>query len=371
MLQPMTRTLSLACSLLSLLAVASGTAGAASLPCQPCGGIRLADPAQAAETGAAIASLAAGTLEPGSPLFVAWDLPLDGTADPSPAAELFGAGATPWLTLVFRTPAPLTQNLDALQAELGEAAKIAAAAPAGAYFQIAWRPESGVTAVAAGGDPTQYGFLLKRAAVVLTGAAPEGKVATGALPPDPNFLAAFYAEEIAAYLEVVVLAPAGPEQLAAAVAKLEELDAGRPVVLDALAAPAEAGGVLVEAARNVTRGVALTLFALAPPAAVDPAVDPSVDPSVAPPPPPPAPSPILAPLVLLAREFAGDLSYDPTSSPQGAEAWAFIRGKDLGVRVIAATPPGAKEVALQFPDAELRRPVRYSYFARKVGPPSG
>ncbi len=367
MLPPMKRTLSLAFPLLLLLvAFAAGPLGATSLPCQPCGGIRLADPAELETTIGAIGNIAAGTLEPGSPLFVAWDLPLDGSADPAPAAELFGAGATPWMTLVFRSPAPLTQNLDALQAELGAAAKIAAAAPAGTYFQIAWRP-LGVTAAL---DPAQYGFLLKRAAVVLTGASPEGKVATGPLPADPAFLSAFYAEEIAAYLEAVALAPAAPEQIAAAVAKLDELDPGRPVVLDAPAAPTEPGAVLVEAARNVTRGVALTLFAVVPPPPAEPApADPSAPP-VAPAPPTPA-SPIVAPLVLLAREFAGDLSYDPTSTPTGAEAWVFVRGKDLGVRVIAATPPGATEVALQFPDPELRRPVRYSYFARRVGPPSG
>jgi len=265
MLPPMKRTLSLAFPLLLLLvAFATGPVGAASLPCQPCGGIRLADPAELENTIGAIGNIAAGTLEPGSPLFVAWDLPLDGSADPSPAAELFGAGATPWMTLVFRTPAPLTQNLDALQAELGAAAKIVAAAPAGTYFQIAWRP-TGVTAAL---DPAQYGFLLKRAAVVLTGASPEGKVATGPLPADPAFLSAFYAEEIAAYLEAVALAPAAPEQIAAAVAKLDELDPGRPVVLDASAAPAEPGAVLVEAARNVTHGLALTLFAV--PAATPP-----------------------------------------------------------------------------------------------------
>jgi hypothetical protein len=358
----MKRTLSLALPLLLSLALAAGPLGATSLPCQPCGGIRLADPADLEPTIGAIGNIAAGTLEPGSPLFVAWDLPLDGTADPAPAAELFGAGATPWISLVFRTPAPLTQNLDALQAELGAAAKIAAAAPAGAFFEVVWRPEGTVTA---GVDPAQYGFLLKRAAVVLTGAAPEGKVAVGPLPADPAFLSAFYAEEIAAYLEVVALAPAAPEQLAAAVAKLDELDPGRPVVLDAAAAPVEPGGVLTVAARNATAGIGLTLFAT--PVAEAPQGQSTL---VYTPIPKPA-SPALAPLVLLAREFAGDLSYDPTSTPTGAEAWAFVRGKDLGVRVIAATPPGTDEVALLFPDAELRRPVRYSYFARKVGPPSG
>ncbi|HEV7672863.1 MAG TPA: hypothetical protein VGS22_30465 [Thermoanaerobaculia bacterium] len=357
----MKRTLSLALPFLSLLALASGPLGAVSLPCQPCGGIRLSDPAELGNTIGGIGKIAAGTVEPGSPLFVAWDLPLDGTADPSPAAELFGAGATPWMTLVFRTPAPLTQNLDALQTELGAAAKIAAAAPAGAYFQIAWRPTSGVTAVL---DPAQYGFLLKRAAVVLTGAAPEGKVATGPLPPDPAFLTAFYAEEIAAYLEAVALAPASPEQIAAAVAKLDELDPGRPVVLDALPAPAEPGGVLTAAARNSTVGIGLTLF-------TTPVVEVPIGPSDLDLSGPKPASPTLAPLVLLAREFAGDISYDPTSTPTGGEAWAFVRGKDLGVRVIAATPAGTNELTLHFPDAELRRPVRYSYFARKIGPPSG
>ncbi|HXU30651.1 MAG TPA: hypothetical protein VN851_08760 [Thermoanaerobaculia bacterium] len=362
----MKRTIFLAPSLLSILALAvlaASPLGAISLPCQPCGGIRVIDPDELNNTIGAIGNLAAGTLEPGSPLFVAWDLPLDGSADPGPAAELFAAGATPWMTLVFRTPAPLTQNLDALQAELGAAAKIAAAAPAGAYFQIAWRPESGVTAVL---DPAQYGFLIKRAAVVLTGAAPEGKVATGPLPPDPAFLTAFYAEEIAAYLEAVALAPAAPEQIAAAVAKIDELDPGRPVVLDALPVPVEPGGVLTAAAKNSTAGLGLTLFAT-------PAMEMPEGQStqvIVPPGGTPA-STALPALVLLAREFAGDLSYDPTSTPTGAEAWAFVRGKDLGVRVIAATPPGTDEVALLFPDAELRRPVRYSYFARKAAPPSG
>ncbi len=352
MLGGMKRTLYLALPLLSLVALAPGPLGAVSLPCQPCAGLRLAEPANPADAISSISALSAGTLEPGSPLFVAWDFQLDGTADPSPAAELYGIGATPWLSLVFRTPAPLTQNLDALQAELGAAASIAAAAPAGAFFEIVWRPE-GSPAL----DPAQYGFLLKRAAVVLTGAAPEGKVVAGPLPADPAFLTALYAEEIAAYLEAVALAPDTAVAIAAAVEKLSELDPGRPIVLDALPAPAEPGNVFAEAAKNVTRGVALTLFAA--PAGAEPKTANAIL------------APILAPLVLLAREFAGDLSYDPTSTPTGAESWAFVRGKDLGVRVIAATPPGAKELALRFGDAELRRPVRYSYFARKVAAPNG
>ncbi len=358
MLDRMKRTLSLTLPLLSLIAFASGPLGAISLPCQPCGGIRVPAGTDLAAIQGDIATLSAGTLEPGSPLFVAWDLELDGTADPAPAAELFGIGATPWMSLVFRTPAPLTQNLDRLQGELGQAAKIAAAAPAGAYFEVSWRPDGGTPGETTALDPAQYGFLLKRAAVVLTGAAPEGKVAAGPLPADPAFLTAFYAEEIAAYLEAVALAPADSAAIEAATAKLAELDPGRPVVLDAAPAPDEPGAVLSEAARNLTRGLALTLIAA--PAAPEPADGET-----------PGTNPLLAPLVLLAREFAGDLSYDPTSTPSGADAWAFVRGKDLGLRVIAVTPPGSPELVLQFPDAELRRPVRYSYFARKVGAPNG
>ncbi|HXU47131.1 MAG TPA: hypothetical protein VN783_16500, partial [Thermoanaerobaculia bacterium] len=299
----MTRQTPLPLALAGLLALAAPSLRGESLPCQPCAGARLADPAAAADALAAIAKPA--KLEPGSPLFVAWDVPLDGTADLELAGSIWAAGATPWLTLTFRTPAPLTGNLARLQGELEAAAKVAAAAPPKSFFQVVWRPESAPAAAnpatpetpaaaetPAPFDPSQYGFLLKRAAVALTGASSEGKIATEPLPADPGPLRALYAEEIAAYLEAVALAPAPPDQLAAAVETLGQLDPGRPIVVDALPAPAEPGGVLAEAARNAARGVALTLFA-APTAEAAP----------------------LGPLALLAREFAGDLSYDPTSSP--------------------------------------------------------
>src|SRR6266851_4098893 len=123
---------------------------------------------------------------------------------------------------------------------------------------------------------------------------------------------------------------------------------------------------------------------------------------------------VLNPLALLAREFAGDISYDPGSAPAGAaEAWAFVRGKDLALRVIAVLPaapgatgaPGAAGAAvagaagtageapppggaaagagpgaeaptpgaamLHFPDPDLRRPTRFPFAAGAVAPPSG
>ena len=93
---------------------------------------------------------------------------------------------------------------------------------------MVWRPETGEF------SPSEYAFLLKRAAVTLTGAQGQGKVATEALPADPKILQAFYGEEVAAYLEAVALQPASPEALAAAVGAVQSLDPGRPVVLDAL-----------------------------------------------------------------------------------------------------------------------------------------
>ena len=45
------------------------------------------------------------------------------------------------------------------------------------------------------------------------------------------------------------------------------------------------------------------------------------------------------------QEFQGDLSYDPTSRPAGAEAWAFVRGEDLALRVVARAPAGRRGAA--------------------------
>ena len=71
----------------------------------------------------------------------------------------------------------------------------------------------------------------------------------------------------------------------------------------------------------------------------------------------------------MAREFAGDIAYDPYSSPPAPEggdatAWTFVRGSDLGLRVIALTPPaaspegGVDELTVPFPDPQLRAPQR-------------
>jgi len=336
------------------------------------------------------------------------------------------AGGTPWLSLVFVTPAPLARNLAQLQAELAAAADVAAASPRGAWFQIVWRPVSaaaGPGAAGAGGGgtgagtaagagapaagahpfaPADYAFLLKRAAVAVSGAQANVHVATAPLPADPEAIAAFYGAEVAAYVDLVALGaePEDASRLSAAAQKVRDLDPGRPIALDALPYPASpAGAALAEAARQAAAGFDLTLFrAPGAPAAAGAAGAAS---AAAPPGAPGvsgAPgtrevtAAVLNPLALLAREFAGDLSYDPGSAPTGAaEAWAFVRGKDLALRVIAvlpaapgeagaAAPPGPGPSAeaptlaapvLHFPDPDLRRPTRFPFAAGTVAPPSG
>jgi len=357
---------------LSVLLLIPTTLRAATFPCKPCAGVRLepiaapsstptstenpAIPTTTTTSGTAttpseIAALLpkVSRLEPGSPLYVAWDIPLDGTASPT-AEELQAlrqAGATPWLSLVFRTPSPLAQNSARLQDELRAAAEIAGRAPKGTWFQVVWRPEGAESAEPAA---TEYAFLLKRAAVTLTGAHDDAQVASQPLAPDVTALEALYNEEVAAYLEALVLRPSPEEALEAALEAVQQrLDPGRAVVLDALPFPAPPADVLAEAARSATHGFDMTLFR-----------SPALPPDAA------------RPLALLALEFAGDLSWDPESSPQGApESWAFVRGKDLALRVIVRAPEGANALDLHFNDPGLRRPARFPFEPGRVVPPSG
>ncbi len=422
------------------------------LPCRPCAGLRV----ETAFAGEALEALA-GALPAGADATVvlAWEAPLDGSADlapleraaalapppaPVPAAAPPAPAAPaprliPWLTLPFRTPSPLAQQAVRLQGELDAVSRLAAAAPPGTFFQIAWRPEG---LEAAPLDFAEYAFLLKRAAVAVTGARPDGRVVTQPLRAGAEAVEALYAQEVAAYLEAVAVLPGRPEAVAATAEAVERLDPGRLVVLDAPPLPDDPQTLPAEAARWAVRGVSLVLFRVereqsepaegsegaaeaspAPPEASAPAPEASVPPaeasasppeasvppreaSASPPeasvppreasaPPPEAsappreaslpapeasaPSPkasaapgeplslpesffqALTPLSVLAREFAGDLSYDPTSSPQGSgEAWAFVRGEDLALRVIAVTP-AAPQVDLRFPDPLLGSPV--------------
>jgi hypothetical protein len=391
MLSPMSRRLTSRTLLLSALLLAA-PAAAQNLPCKPCAGLRVADPAAVAGL------LTAAKLPPKTTLFIAWEAPLDGSGDASPAAAVAAAGATPWVSLPFRTAAPLLAHEADLEKELEEASRLARQAPAGTVFQILWRPAGGEPAPGAaqaavpspaptaaestGAEaapeapaqaPTQapaaapaaasseasagpgaaaaaqYAYLVKRAGVAVSGASPGARVASRPLPTDEATLRALYGEEVAAYLDVVALAPATDDALHGAVDLLAQLDPGRPVVIDAPPLPAEPSLALAEAARLAALGAGATLF--------DAGAEPIDDARI-------------APFLLLAKEFAGDLSFDPYSSPnvEGAgagtdQAWAFVRGADLGLRVIARTPAGADgapvdELALTFSDPQLRDPER-------------
>ena len=105
------------------------SASAQTLACKPCTGIRVADP------GAVIDELlAAPQLDKEAILFVAWNAPLDGTARLDEAVPVAESGAIPWLRLQFTTPAPLSANLELLEAELEQASQIAEAAGPQAHF---------------------------------------------------------------------------------------------------------------------------------------------------------------------------------------------------------------------------------------------
>lgn len=330
---------SLAASLLAAALLAGGAPppAAADLPCLPCAGVRVESPLSLLE-----AVQGGPALAPEAELPVAWEEELGGAASPALARAVAASGLAPWVTLVFRAPAPLLDHLPELQRELAVAAELARGGDGPARYQVLWRPGT-ASPVGPGAGPAigaaEYAFLLKRASVAITGARPGAWVVSAPLTADPEWLRALYAEDVAAYLEMVALAPAvgeaGEQALEAAIALLGELDPGRPLALDGPPLPDLPATALLEAARWASRGIRLVLFRA-------PAAHPA----------------LLAPFRVLANEARGDLSPDPNSAPAGAPGWAFVRGEDLGLRVLVANPEGSDELALTFPDPQLRDPVR-------------
>ncbi len=295
----------------------------ATLPCSVCAGVRVDDPARIT------AAIAGGSrLGDDDVLFVAWTVPLDGTADPTPAAEIRAAGAKPWIRAEFRTPQPIGDHLDRFERELASMVRLVRDAGGNLVVQALWRPESGGSP-----GPEDHAFLLKKAAVVVTGASADARFVAGPLAADPDSLRALYAEEMAAYLDLVALAPG--DDLSAAIAVLTELDPGKPVALDALPWPEEPTTVLAEVAEASAAGVAITFFDAGPADTID-----------------------LEPLKVFARELRGDLVFDPYSTPSGARAaWSFVR-EDLGLRVIVAPPAHEAQLRLSFADSQLRAATR-------------
>ncbi len=303
--------------------LSSVATSATTLPCAPCAGVRVDDPALV------LAELArAPRLDDDSLLFVAWTAPLDGTANSTTFQAIRAAGAEPWVRVVFRTPQPIGDHLTQLESELRALARLARDAGDPLHVQAQWLPSSGVA------DPRDHAFLLKRAAVAVTGAAPGAAFVAGPLEPDPEGLRALYREDVAAYLDVIALAQ-GP-QLSTAITSLGQLDPGKPIALDALPWPADPASTLVQAAELTVAGVAVTFFEQPPSTTLD-----------------------VAPLKVLAREFQGDLAYSKEAAPTGAHgAWAFVRGSDLGLRVIVEAAQQSDRQELVFDDNTLRSPRR-------------
>ncbi|MFQ5527427.1 MAG: hypothetical protein ACE5GX_14325 [Thermoanaerobaculia bacterium] len=313
--------------LAGLLALSLAVHAEAAPPCTPCAGVGVSDWIATAEV------LEAGpALEDGALLLVKSETSL-AEARASQAAlragfdALSARGATPWLAVEFETAPPLLENIEALAVELETLAALARESPAGSRFQILWSDQDSATW-------QDYAFLFKRAAVAVSGAQPDARVASAPLPT-PDAVAAFYSQDLAAYVDAVALAPADDEALVAAMAEILSQDPGATVVVDGIPMPEPASRLLGEAARLAHLGIHVALFS----------VD-SVSDATA------------RELKLLAREFAGDLSPDAGRAPQGGDgAWTFVRGEDLSLRVIVNSPAGADALALRFGDPRLREPA--------------
>lgn len=352
----------------ALLAVPAGLE-AQKLPCKPCAGLAVEDPE------ATLAALReAGALADDVLLAVAWTVELSAQSpdDPSSgetAVAEVSAGetvsgelargfadlaATPWLRLSFSTPAPLLQHPDSLARELETAARVARRTPTGTWFAIHWGAAPDAVAQ---GDPEaarELAFLIKRASAAITGAAREARVVSPVLPLAPEALEALYAEDVAAYLDALALPPKPVEELEPALEALLRLDPGKPTVVDSRPLPEVAVEALPPAARDAAAGISLTLFEATAPSAAT-----------------------FGPFRVLAREFAGDLDADPYSTPTGKAdpaGWAFVRGEDLGLRVIAPVTEKEQEygeLTLTFSDRTLRDPARVPFDGRDPIPLAG
>lgn len=306
-------------ALVGLLFMA-GLVDAASLAGRVTTGVRVDDPSTVLSRLAAEPRLGDDEV-----FFVSWSADTAGAAARDVADAVRDAGAVPWVRMVFTTPAPLIENIGELELELAALAAMARTIDGEVLIQAEWQPETGDRSAA------DLAYLIKRAAVTVTGAAPGADFAMGPLPLEPALLEWLYVEEVAAYMDVLVLAPG--EDTVAAIQALAVLDPGKPVAVDAAAWPDAAPSPVGEIAAWSAKGAAITL--------VDARGAENFDPE---------------PLKIAARELSGGLVHDPTSDPTGAgEAWAFIR-EDLGLRVVANKASGERRMRLVFDDDYLRSP---------------
>ncbi len=116
--------------ILLCLLVACVTFG--SLPCLPCVGLMVEDSVQAVSAVELIPSLGEGET-----LFVAWNVPLDGTFEPGVVAQVEASGATPWLVVSFETEWPPADYDDQLASELAVLSEFLPGYPAAIYAAAA------------------------------------------------------------------------------------------------------------------------------------------------------------------------------------------------------------------------------------------
>ncbi|MEX1309803.1 MAG: hypothetical protein AB1Z65_05235, partial [Candidatus Sulfomarinibacteraceae bacterium] len=318
-----------------MLVLVAGSVSAFDLTGRVSGGIRVDDPMDLLDRFAAGPGLGDDDV-----LFVSWTVPLDGSADAGAVGTVRDAGLRPWLRVVFTTSAPLIDNLETLETELAALAALTRATGDDVHIQAVWRPEGGgLTA----GD---LAFLIKRAAVAVTGAAPGAGFSAGPLPSDPAVLEWLYVEEVAAYMDVLVLEPG--DSTAEAIEALAVLDPGKPVAIDAVPWPGPDSTPVAEIARWAAAGAAITFIDARWAGEVDPAS-----------------------LLVAARELGGRLVYDPSSEPGGAgPAWAFVR-EDLGLRVVAKKRPDDRRIRLVFDDDQLRTPEVVNLRTGEAAPVTG
>ena len=304
--------------LAAVLAATAASAASERLAGRVTAGIRVSDPADIADRLAAEPRLDDDTL-----FFVGWTVPLDGTASTEPMDRVRAAGAQPWLTVRFTAPAPLSEHLGRLETELAELASLARSAGGDVFYQADWRPEDGTA------DARDLAYLIKRAAVVVTGASATARFTAGPLPADPTALDELYDQEVAAYLDAIVLEPGVPA--ADVVSRLATLDPGKPLV----ATLRDIAGVrsIAALAHAAASGASVVLL--------EPEEESEVD---------------LTALKVAAHELGGNLVNDPFSDPTGAtRAWTFVR-EDLDLRVIAERPADDSRTRLVFADPQLRSP---------------
>jgi hypothetical protein len=114
-----------------------------------------------------------------------WPVALDGRASPDLVEAVSDSGVVPWLDLRFTTGPPLLENIESLESELEAAAMLASVAGSRGHFQITWVPTASVEPEVWVKD---YAFLLKRAAVAVTGAQATARVITEAMNADPGLI---------------------------------------------------------------------------------------------------------------------------------------------------------------------------------------